>query len=113
MLLLRHRFRPLIGVNFCKRESKSYYRGCKLVSVPLSGLTSVNFEGGADYAFDYNGVSVPLSGLTSVNMVQYLSYTIGLVRGFRPLIGVNFCKLYICWSKYESGYVEFPSPYRG
>ena len=57
------------------------------VSVPLSGLTSVNIivvfkEDTMKYT-----VSVPLSGLTSVN--------------------------YICWSKYESGYVEFPSPYRG
>ena len=61
-------FRPLIGVNFCKRVPTIYWLSIALpVSVPLSGLTSVN-----DYEYDsyYEGanlVSVPLSGLTSVN----------------------------------------------
>ena len=38
-------FRPLIGVNFCKRVKLDYGYGITTsgdVSVPLSGLTSVN-----------------------------------------------------------------------
>ena len=38
-----YRFRPLIGVNFCKRPlHTSGWSGGQKVSVPLSGLTSVN-----------------------------------------------------------------------
>ena len=39
------RFRPLIGVNFCKLSDEVmdlHYQN--LVSVPLSGLTSVNYN---------------------------------------------------------------------
>ena len=63
-------FRPLIGVNFCKLFN-AYMEANPLVctvSVPLSGLTSVN-DGG-----------------DTVNVSSGLS--------FRPLIGVNFCKPY-------------------
>ena len=38
-----------------------------------------------------SGVSVPLSGLTSVN--ECLATTVSEHLSFRPLIGVNFCKL--------------------
>ena len=65
--------------------------GGLFVSVPLSGLVSVN----ACTKISWNGcvitVSVPLSGLVSVNdnekkTGQYIT------KGFRPLIGVSFCK---------------------
>ena len=87
-------FRPLIGVNFCKRMINPKPKEIEeLVSVPLSGLISVNpmwLLGSLRISL----VSVPLSGLISVNDIavcgkQYLYVC------FRPLIGVNFCKLYI------------------
>ena len=59
-------FRPLIGVNFCK-----------LVLVLLLVVLWVH-------------VSVPLSGLTSVNFIFY--FIRERKNCFRPLIGVNFCK---------------------
>ena len=62
------RFRPLIGVNFCKLGMTLGLVDNDLVSVPLSGLTSVNMFDG------YEGRFIKTS--------------------FRPLIGVNFCKLY-------------------
>ena len=39
-------------------------------------------------------VSVPLSGLTSVNRYELPEHS-DFVNRFRPLIGVNFCKLSI------------------
>ena len=60
---------------------------------------------------DISIVSVPLSGLISVNngeeSLQFIP------KGFRPLIGVNFCKQY---EMREVGIFldsMFPSPYRG
>ena len=63
------RFRPLIGVNFCKQTDGSDWMQGFSVFVPLSGLTSVN------NFFNFSGR-------------QYM-----IVYSFRPLIGVNFCKL--------------------
>ena len=63
------------------------------VFVPLSGLVSVNLmstpyekTGSVDLVF------VPLSGLVSVNVKPEFVHLSG--RGFRPLIGVSFCKPY-------------------
>ena len=63
-----------------------------VVSVPLSGLTSVNEYSDVVSDSDVFPVSVPLSGLTSVNAYHDEQNRIH-DEGFRPLIGVNFCKL--------------------
>ena len=62
-----NRFRPLIGVSFCKRPL-SLNKICKVinVSVPLSGLVSVNVIEVVKER-PQEKVSVPLSGLVSVN----------------------------------------------
>ena len=81
-----------------------------LVSVPLSGLTSVNCYR-IRYMLDYI-VSVPLSGLTSVNNMSGRYTTILWTESFRPLIGVNFCKLLLIFLN-SFILLLFPSPYRG
>ena len=43
-------------------------------------------------------VSVPLSGLTSVNEIEK-DENLDSWKGFRPLIGVNFCKQIILFNK--------------
>ena len=61
------------------------------VFVPLSGLVSVNVS--SVYAYlCCSLVFVPLSGLVSVNRSKLSSYSTEEKRGFRPLIGVSFCK---------------------
>ena len=65
------RFRPLIGVSFCKLASNlEVFVDDISVSVPLSGLVSVN-------------------GKSVKSVFPYLSGR----NSFRPLIGVSFCKL--------------------
>ena len=82
------------------------------VSVPLSGLTSVNYNKSNPYDYVEKFVSVPLSGLVSVNgFGVHIQQKKKLC--FRPLIGVSFCKLAI-ESKFSSkDRMEFSSPYRG
>ena len=60
-------FRPLIGVNFCKLKDDFKTVNIFNVSVPLSGLTSVNYMYRTLSTNIMERVSVPLSGLTSVN----------------------------------------------
>ena len=60
-------FRPLIGVNFYKLEPDELQMSLAIVSVPLSGLTSIN-------------------------TVQMTLLQRQQEQGFRPLIGVNFYK---------------------
>ena len=83
-------FRPLIGVSFCKHYGWTNLDSARVnVSVPLSGLASVNVFNG-DFLWSCILVSVPLSGLASVNgarSILVFSYVC-----FRPLIGVSFCK---------------------
>ena len=66
----KRRFRPLIGVSFCKPK----------VSLKKSNNSSLD-------------VFVPLSGLASVNDVDIEVEGLAASAGFRPLIGVSFCKL--------------------
>ena len=65
-------FRPLIGVSFCKQVSKQSVVGGDddNVSVPLSGLASVN-SSCITTTFSTSIVSVPLSGLASVNPTPF------------------------------------------
>ena len=65
-----------------------------LVFVPLSGLASVNYSYQMIRWGDLVIVFVPLSGLASVNYTLYFIINT-IFKGFRPLIGVSFCKLYI------------------
>ena len=90
-------FRPLIGVNFCKQECRLLMRkcmGCK-VFVPLSGLASVN-KMNMNLAQELQlSVFVPLSGLASVNAKQ------NVVGGdpdnvFVPLSGLASVNYGIC-----------------
>ena len=60
------------------------------VSVPLSGLVSINGNIFYYYLF-YLSVSVPLSGLVSINP-ERVEDDEDLFDGFRPLIGVSFYK---------------------
>ena len=93
MVLYKYRsFRPLIGVSFCKRDECIATHKAIIVSVPLSGLVSVNLCSRFLYGCKRK-VSVPLSGLVSVNMNGIGEIISGIVDGFRPLIGVSFCKL--------------------
>ena len=62
-----------------------------LVSVPLSGLASVNRIREIVQVSINGYVSVPLSGLASVN--EYNLLFDSAIERFRPLIGVSFCKL--------------------
>ena len=102
-------FRPLIGVNFCKQCNAGIRKFNHLVSVPLSGLTSVNEIGNGNW-IDGFGVSVPLSGLAFINMLK-ISVLLFL-ESFRPLIGVSFCKLMqSCY--FADKIPSFSSPYRG
>ena len=84
-----------------------------LVSVPLSGLVSVNTIE-LSFSSEEPYVSVPLSGLVSVNPEDNPDKVSVPQVGFRPLIGVSFCKQYLTVSNgsclYDSA---FPSPYRG
>ena len=63
-------FRPLIGVSFCKHISGYPFYKVLSVSVPLSGLVSVNSILGINTVADED-VSVPLSGLVSVNQNNF------------------------------------------
>ena len=64
------------------------------VSVPLSGLASVNVAAMMGAAVAIGLVSVPLSGLASVNTID--DYQVSTTfNSFRPLIGVSFCKPYM------------------
>ena len=106
------------------------------VSVPLSGLASVNSAKDLlVYATVGAVVSVPLSGLASVNRAMQFFYHSVNMR-FRPLIGVSFCKRKVVYiGDYidnvsvplsglasvngmmdiglPSQFYSFPSPYRG
>ena len=62
-------FRPLIGVNFCKPIKEVYPDLQPEVSVPLSGLISVNGFQRRNHQWLVL-VSVPLSGLISVNNIM-------------------------------------------
>ena len=76
-------FRPLIGVNFCKRlEKLMKLSRLRKVSVPLSGLTSVNVRYYYRREWYEVIVSVPLSGLTSVNLPPPSPYKSRPPRGF-------------------------------
>ena len=77
------RFRPLIGVSFCKPGSYKEYEMIR------------------------NQVSVPLSGLVSVNNKFRVYYGESDCR-FRPLIGVSFCKLAMAVSTLANGKVSVP-----
>ena len=107
-----------------------------MVSVPLSGLTSVNFTPSifsSINAFSFRpliGVNFcklgeedcrelrentrfrPLIGVNFCKLEYVLVILISKKYGFRPLIGVNFCK-----REHKAGVVGavigFPSPYRG
>ena len=104
-------FRPLIGVSFCKLF--------QLRHIPIL----------------VQEVSVPLSGLASVNRAMQFFYHSVNMR-FRPLIGVSFCKRKVVYiGDYidnvsvplsglasvngmmdiglPSQFYSFPSPYRG
>ena len=89
--------RPLIGVSFCKRNACYYITIRNKVSVPLSGLVSTNFCHLNGFIAAVN-VSVPLSGLVSVNCEKVIP-VIYRTMSFRPLIGVSFCKLFLCNNK--------------
>ena len=78
-------FRPLIGVIICKRFGGDLMGVSIFVSVPLSGLSSVNRSLCGKFKWKFQ-VSVPLSGLSSVNDV---------------------------WDSVDWNLFEFPSPYRG
>ena len=87
-------FRPLIGVNFCKRLQAVWMCSRTLCSFrPLIGVNFCKPEIFQVYCRRLHGVSVPLSGLTSVNKTLAISGVGLMIYGFRPLIGVNFCKL--------------------
>ena len=130
-----HRFRPLIGVNFCK-PFKNVNRKLSehMVFVPLSGLTSVNglliMRTEIHYCFrpligvnfckpkyesgyvEVHSVFVPLSGLTSVNKVEALIPMQDTV--FVPLSGLTSVNLFlklIQRQKFKN--IKFSSPYRG
>ena len=85
-----HRFRPLIGVSFCKRAEEVFR------CITKSAL-----------------VFVPLSGLVSVNELREVNNDSALEVGFRPLIGVSFCKLISHYILFGLGDCPFSSPYRG
>ena len=97
------RFRPLIGVSFCKQNFEGFTLKRGFVFVPLSGLASVNKMGFGHFNTETIKVFVPLSGLASVNVKTTLVYA-GVGMGFRPLIGVSFCK---------QARVDFPIEWRG
>ena len=86
----RFRFRPLIGVNFCKLSFNILiYQAGDEVSVPLSGLTSVN-DNMDIWDIDDMGFR-PLIGVNFCKLL-YLFMILKMIESFRPLIGVNFCK---------------------
>ena len=81
------------------------------VSVPLSGLTSVNDEENVYFYWSYY-VSVPLSGLTSVNTIKIrIRYCLRISVSV-PLSGLTS----VNWdgtAKLWDVEFKFPSPYRG
>ena len=58
-------------------------------------------------------VSVPLSGLTSVNNDDAETKRLQKELSFRPLIGVNFCKQDVLMYSRGIEVDLFPPPYRG
>ena len=108
-MLITTGFRPLIGVNFCKQSPADGFDTEPTVSVPLSGLVSVNGKKMRSMS-SLEGFR-PLIG---VNFCKHEEDSIfpAFFKGFRPLIGVNFCKQF---SQLWRGGLSwmFPSPYRG
>ena len=83
---------PLSGLTSVNMYSSHFIPTVIFVSVPLSGLTSVNKMRLKRWLVAQI-VSVPLSGLTSVNSGDEDDWWDVEIGSFRPLIGVNFCKL--------------------
>ena len=82
-----------------------------IVSVPLSGLVSVNISKEELENFIIFLVSVPLSGLVSVNksiLVHYTTNSITVSVPLSGLVSVNGKGRLTYLPQYK-----FPSPYRG
>ena len=74
------------------KERKSLKLALSQVFVPLSGLASVN---GVLLAWDSTGFTTGFRPLIGVSFCKLSRIKDGakVVVGFRPLIGVSFCKL--------------------
>ena len=86
-------FRPLIGVNFCKHsEMVKLYEDASRVSVPLSGLVSVNVD---VHRWHHSWICSfrPLIGVNFCKQDWDEELTKVMGPSFRPLIGVSSCKL--------------------
>ena len=93
----RHGFRPLIGVSFCKLVPFcSWDDNFVFVSVPLSGLASVNLYSTFIPFINSHICFRPLIGVSFCkHETQSKAKYQHSLLGFRPLIGVSFCKRFL------------------